>query len=83
MIDNFIEFGLDPTYGEQLYIFLISDRKTAAQPAARLLAAGCCRPKCEPRDQKIAKNSHTIAKNKKILKDIKKNKYIGEALKIR
>ena len=24
--DNFIEFGLDPTYGEQLYIFLISDR---------------------------------------------------------
>ena len=26
MIDNFIEFGLDPTYGEQLYVFLISDR---------------------------------------------------------
>ena len=26
MIDNFIEFGLDPTYGEQSYIFLISDR---------------------------------------------------------
>ena len=26
MIDIFIEFGLDPTYGEQLYIFLISDR---------------------------------------------------------
>ena len=26
MIDNLIEFGLDPTYGEQLYIFLISDR---------------------------------------------------------
>ena len=31
MIDNFIDFGLDPTYGEQLYIFLISEPREPSE----------------------------------------------------